>query len=134
MLYAIHKGQVAGCSTEQKDIVYLCSDTENVRDAGMGFVFTDGHGTMALTQFFQDLRQISRIDWEIMRAVYWRDTQEDGDRKRRRQAEFLVHSFFPWSLVQRIVVLQRSQVGAISKMCEAAGLPTSVVAMPAWYY
>jgi len=26
-----------------------------------------------------------------MKDVYWNDSFEDGDRKRRRQAEFLVH-------------------------------------------
>jgi hypothetical protein len=33
---------------------------------------------------------------------YWRNTDEDGDRKRRRAAEFLVYNFFPFSLVTGI--------------------------------
>ncbi len=45
------------------------------------------------------------IDWEIMEAKYWADTDEDGDRKRRRQAEFLVNEFFPWRLIREIGVI-----------------------------
>jgi ssDNA thymidine ADP-ribosyltransferase, DarT len=38
-----------------------------------------------------------------MKETYWGDTREDGDRRRRRMAEFLVHKFFPFSLVSAIV-------------------------------
>lgn len=37
-----------------------------------------------------------------MRGRAWFDTKEDGDRKRRRQAEFLVHGFLSWRLIEGI--------------------------------
>lgn len=38
---------------------------------------------------------------------YWNDTPEDGDRKRRRQAEFLVYTSLPWRLIEEIGVISR---------------------------
>ena len=45
------------------------------------------------------------IDWELMESKYWHDTDEDNSRKRRRQAEFLIHKFCPWRLVREIGVM-----------------------------
>ena len=52
---------------------------------------------MRFTDFFDDLKDLDKIDWDLMQSRYWNDTNDDPDRKRRRQAEFLVHEFFPWS-------------------------------------
>jgi ssDNA thymidine ADP-ribosyltransferase, DarT len=45
------------------------------------------------------------IDWDVMKSRYWNDTNEDNDRKRRRQAEFLVRHFSPWQLITEIGVM-----------------------------
>ena len=89
MLYAIKMGNVEGCSASQTDIIYLVSSAEAIKTAKIGFVFTDGHGIMELSEFYDDLSKLTEIDWDIMKEKYWRDTYEDPDRKRRRQAELL---------------------------------------------
>jgi hypothetical protein len=40
-----------------------------------------------------------------MESRYWNDTNENNDRKRRRQAEFLVRNFFPGQLITEIGVI-----------------------------
>ena len=134
MLYAIHKGNVAGCPCAQRDVVYLCSYAEDVCASGIGFVFTDGHGTMALTRFYDDLDHLDNVDWPLMQAKYWSDTKTDGDRKRRRQAEFLVHSFFPLSLVHRIAVSRKSHISPLTTLCHASQLVVPISEEPSWYY
>lgn len=64
-------------------------------DNQVKFVFTDGHATMQLTGFYNELRHMDQIDWDIVKEIYWNDNKDDGDRKRRRQAEFLVYKFLP---------------------------------------
>ncbi|UTW68357.1 DUF4433 domain-containing protein [Anaerobacillus sp. HL2] len=44
------------------------------------------------------------MDWDVMESKYWFDTDDDPDRKRRRQAEFLVLRHFPLELVLGIGV------------------------------
>ena len=52
-----------------------------------------------------DLESLGEIDWDVMKAVYWADTDDDPDRKRRRQAEFLVYRKFPWDRTEMIAVM-----------------------------
>lgn len=95
MLYAIYKGQVAEYEKGQDQIIYLISRIDIIHNAGLDYVFTDGHAVMGFTDFFKNLKDLDKIDWEVMKSRYWFDTEEDPDRKRRRQAEFLVHKVVP---------------------------------------
>lgn len=92
MLFALHKGYVEGYDQGQTPVVHLVSSVERIRATGHRFVFTDGHATMAFTRFFDEIRHLDQVDWPLMQETYWNDTDEDPDRKRRRQAEFLVYN------------------------------------------
>jgi len=68
MLYAIHRGNVQGYTEGQTFIVHLVTTAEAIAASGQPFVFTDGHAIMAFTSFYNDLRQLDQVDWDIMRA------------------------------------------------------------------
>lgn len=52
MLYAIKSGNVEGYEQGQEAVVYLVSTAQKVSGAGLGHVFTDGHGIMGFTAFY----------------------------------------------------------------------------------
>jgi hypothetical protein len=112
----------------------LVTYAETVADAGLGFAFTDGHSTVRFTEFFNDLEALSRIDWPLMRAKYWHDTHDDNDRLRRRQAEFLVHRFCPWQLIQRIGVKTDAIGRDVSHIMQTACHQPVVEVRRNWYY
>jgi hypothetical protein len=134
MLYAIYRGAVAGYAGGQASVVHLVTTAQAIEAAGLRFAFTDGHGTMALTDFFDDLEDLDRVDWAVMRSRYWNDTATDGDRCRRRQAEFLVHEGCPWELVQEIGVLNTTAQHSVEEMVEASAHQPPVRVRPEWYY
>lgn len=134
MLYAIHRGAVPACTNGQKDIIYLVSSVEAVKDCGLPFVFTDGHGIMDVTNFYDDLQYLDKIDWPLMKERYWRDTNEDPDRKRRRQAEFLVRDFFPLSLVKGVAVMRQASIAVVREKFGDLGASMTIEAIPGWYY
>jgi len=105
MLYTINQGNVPNYTQGQAALIHLVSDVEDIDARGLNFVFTDGHAVMQFTDFFDDLDYLGAIDWDVMESRYWSDTNEDNDRKRRRQAEFLVRNFFPWELITEIGVI-----------------------------
>ena len=106
MLYTINRGNVRGIKNQQP-IIHLVSTAQTVQAGGQPFVFTDGHGVMVVTEFFDNLADLNRVDWQIMRSPYWGDTRDDPDRKRRRQAEFLVYEGLRWNLISEIGVYNR---------------------------
>ena len=134
MLYAIHRGNVQGYTEGQTFIVHLVTTAEAIAASGQPFVFTDGHAIMAFTDFYNDLGQLDQVDWDVMRARSWRDTLEDNDRLRRRNAEFLVHQHVPWALVQEIGVMDREIAVTLQHMLKDQAHPSSVTIHKEWYY
>jgi len=134
MLYTISHGNVEGYEQGQEAVVYLESTAQKVRAANLGFVFSDGHGIMGFTDFYHDLALLSEVDWPLMKARYWRDTDQDPDRKRRRQAEFLVHGGFPWALVEAIVVMNDARKAQVEGFLQDLAHQPPVNVKRAWYY
>jgi hypothetical protein len=104
MMYRIYKGEVEGRSRDISNLIYVVSSVEHVREQALPFAFSDGHPIMALSRFYNEPARLDRVDWEIMSARYWKDTDEDNDRERRRHAEFLVQEAFPWEAVEFLAV------------------------------
>ncbi|WP_218314158.1 type II toxin-antitoxin system toxin DNA ADP-ribosyl transferase DarT [Halomonas sp. 18071143] len=134
MLFTLSKGNVEGFTGGQQSIVHIVSSVQRVEAAELGFVFTDGHGIMELTDFYDDLIGLNEIDWPLMRAHYWADTDEDPDRKRRRQAEFLVHGRFPVELIIGIGVMNEHIKEAAETLIRRSGLNIPVAVKAGWYY
>jgi len=133
MLYTINKGNVPGYTGGQKSLVYLVSSIERV-NGKRPWVFTDGHGTMAFTSFYNDLNFLGEIDWNIMNLTYWNDTSDDPDRTRRRQAEFLVFNDFSLNLVQEIGVYDCEIRRIVETMFQATIFKIPINVHQTWYY
>ena len=81
-----------------------------------------------------DLHNLDKVDWKIMAEKYWGNTPEDTDRKRRRQAEFLVHSDFPWELIDQICVCDSAAKKTVLEMIKSCSHQPEVKVMESWYY
>jgi hypothetical protein len=134
MLYTIHKGNVESYREGQAPVIHLVCAAEAIEAAKICFVFTDGHAVMGYTDYFDELQDLAAIDWEIMEAKYWADTDEDGDRKRRRQAEFLIHQFCPWTLIEEIGVISHDIKGKVEEMLGNERHCPPVKVCSDWYY
>ena len=134
MLYTINNNNVPGYDEGQGPIVHIVSSAQAIESNCNGWVFTDGHAIMDLTDFYSDLDDLDKIDWAVMEAKYWRGTLADGDRKRRRQAEFLIHNVFPWNLVHEIGVMTEAIGAWVNSVCANRDVPTVVNVRRNWYY
>lgn len=135
MLSAIHNNKVP--NRVQTDMIYLVTKVSIVVDNKLSFIFTDGHPiTTGLSDFFQDISDLPEVDWDIMKAKYWADTQEDQDRKRRRQAEFLIADSCPFSIISSICVNDQTKLECVKAVL--ASNPNShtpkVIVKCNWYY
>ena len=135
MLYTINRGNVPNYTQGQEAVIHLVSHVEDIDARGdLDFVFTDGHAVMEFTTFFDDLNYLDNIDWDVMEARYWRDTNEDNDRKRRRQAEFLVRNFLPWELITEIGVMNSTIKANTENILQNFTHKPSVIVQKSWYY
>jgi len=136
MLLQLHTGRVEGYDEGQAPIIHLVTTAQRVVESGAAFVFSDGHGIARFTEWFDNLDDLDKVDWDMVYQRYWADNVDDMDRQRRKQAEFLIHQFCPWSLIQEIVVIDaamKQQVERIlsdypPEMCRRATVRRG------WYY
>jgi hypothetical protein len=136
MLYQLHTGWVAGYDEGQEPLVYAVSTAQAVADAGLGFVFSDGHGIARITKWFDDLADLDKLDWEAIYSTWWKDDLDHMDRQRRKQAEFLVHESCDWRLIQEIGVLNNRMKTRVTNILNefAAKLRRPVHIRRPWYY
>jgi hypothetical protein len=134
MLYSIHGGFVEQYRDGQRPVVHLTGSAESVAAAGLPFTFTEGHAELAYSSFYEELADLDKVDWQVMKSKWWNDTVEDMDRKRRRQAEFLVHDFFPWELVTTIGVIDNSVAEEVNEVLKGAAHRPTAVVRRSWYY
>lgn len=133
MLYAIYKGQVEGYDKGQDQIIYLITRTDIIHNAVLDYVFTDGHAVMGFTDYFKNLEDLDKIDWEVMDTRFWFDTEEDPDRKRRRQAEFLVHNVVPINALLGFAVKNEDMKQKVEEVINKYNIDKPV-AIRHWYY
>jgi hypothetical protein len=134
MLYTISQGKVPNYTQGQAAVIHLVSDVLEIEIRGLDFVFTDGHAVMEFTTFFDDLNYLGALDWDVMESDRWNDTDEDNDRKRRRQAEFLVGKFLHWELIEEIGVINSTIQSQVENILQNFTDRTPVRVHKDWYY
>ena len=135
MLFSISRGNVNGVDPDQRPLVYLVSSTETVVAAGLSCVFSDGNAAKVISRFFGDLALLGNcVDWELIGARQWGNTDEDGDRVRRRMAEFLVHGAVRLDLVTEIGVYDDEVYRRVRELLDQAGRDLQVAVHRDWYF
>ena len=118
----------------QRPIVHLVADLRQVVDfaesQGQKWAFSKGNAGAKYASFFNDLKKLAEIDWEAIDARDWTDSIV----KDRKQAEFLIHGSFPWTLVERIGVIDETRAGEVQSALEASTHKPQIVVQPSWYY
>ncbi|WP_449060420.1 type II toxin-antitoxin system toxin DNA ADP-ribosyl transferase DarT [Planomonospora algeriensis] len=134
MLYRIHKGGVSGYQRGQSELVYLVTRLSRIITAGLAWVATDRNAALEarFAQQVQDLRH--HIDWEVMKAENWANTEDDGSRKQRRMAELLVHGTVPWTAISHVYAYDDSTVASVSDLLAGHAHRPHLAVRPWWYF
>lgn len=132
MMFSISHGNVPTWHGGCKELIYLVTTLERLSEEGCVLIFTDRNAVLKIARFSADVDEMGGFtDWELMRAVWWRNTDEEPDRRERRQAECLVLDRVPFAVFQEIVVHDE----AVAKQAQGAltGLSVPVVVRADWY-
>lgn len=135
MLFRLYKGEIDGINIGQEPIIYLVGHAQDFRKGE--FVFSNGHGIHHLTEWFDDLKDLDRIDWNIVGKKFWKDDPlGDNDSQRRKQAEFLVYKFCCWTHIRGIVVFNKITKNSVLDILQRypTELHKPVEIVKRWYY
>jgi hypothetical protein len=134
LLFAIERGQVPGHTSGQAFIAHLELDADALLTVGLLRIHTDGNAASLPRRFFDSRGGFATLSWDVIRAAMWRDTAEDNDRKRRKQAELLVHGEVPRAYAIRIGVLDASAASAVHNAVHGQPHQPVVEVRRDWYY
>jgi hypothetical protein len=96
------------------------------------FVIVNRHPITALAEQFDDLAALEGLDWSLMKATMWRDTDADGDRKFRRQAEFLVHQHVPIEAIRIVGAMTETVARRAATVLAALPNPPPIIVRRGW--
>ncbi|TSA30573.1 MAG: DUF4433 domain-containing protein [Bacteroidetes bacterium] len=136
MLYQIATGYDGIKKIPQSNIIYLVSRLDIIQSAGLQFIFTDGHARATITTFFtaNETKKLKELDWSVIYSTDWKNTEQDKDRQRRKQAECLIKDFIPTTCVERILVFDENSHEKVLSLIHESNLSIPVQIKKAAYY
>lgn len=134
MLYNIKTGHNGITRRSNEEVAILVSSLNNVQQDGGVFVFSDRHAYMQTARFSDDLSQLDRIDWEILRRRDFARDPNDPGKMERYQAEALVRGSLPVASVLGVALCNDSSANAAQRIATAADVNVRIIARPGWYF
>jgi len=136
MLYLIYRANHPELQYRggQDSIVHLEADLRRTvawaDRSGRRWAFSLSNAGASYTEFRARLGELRRINWDAVDATDWRpDDIRDG-----KQAEFLVHESFPWTLISQIGVRSANIKALTERALVGAQHRPPVEIRPDWYY
>ena len=115
MLLNIKTGYSFVKQRQQKDIIYIVCKLSKIVDNCAEWCFTDGHAKKRISTFYNNLDDLKEVSWNIVAERYWRDTEDDFDRMRKKQAEFLVKGCVPTDCIHAIVTYNKEAANTVKE-------------------
>jgi hypothetical protein len=136
MLYILHQGNHPDLFYRggQGPIVHLQADLQATVDwadgNGIRWAFSNVNAGARYADFFASPDRLGEVNWTAVEARDFRRPEiKDG-----KQAEFLVFEQFPWSLVERIGVINENIRNEVRASLKAAAHAPPVSVERDWYY
>ena len=134
MLFNIKTGHRGITRRPQQDIVYIVCRVSEIVEQCEEWCFTDGHAKQKITTFYNDLDDLGEVNWNIVGARYWSNTEDDFDKMRTKQAEFLVKEYVPVNCISAIVTFNNTSASIVKEILERLNLDIKVVVNPGGHY
>lgn len=134
MLYTINLGNVPSVADGQQNIVHLVLRAEDLAE-DQEFVFTSGHAIIALSDYYNDLADLRKLDWTSINTRQWGSYYDPTDEtKRKKQSEFLAHGRVAWERVRGIAVHSEACADLVRERLDGVAHVPRIAVKKDWYY
>lgn len=134
MMYNIKTGRGGMKKRSNDEIVILISSLHKLVEVGVEFVFSDRHAYLQAAQFSSDLKDLDRINWDMLQARDFRRDPDDPEKFERYQAEALVHRFMPADSLLGVVCYSGAVAEAVQQLLDERDMKLKIVVKPRWYF
>lgn len=96
--------------------------------------FTDGQGNDMISNHYNNLVNLSQIDWQSIQKNDFSKSDGDYDRPRRYQAEFLVHRQIPLTSIESLNVYNDQVEKDVTKILNQNNINLAVNIKPKYFF
>jgi hypothetical protein len=134
MMKNIHSGWGGVQQRPNDEIVILVSSLHRVAQLDVPFVFTNAHAYPDWSNYYDQLAQLTQLDWTLLQSRDFKRDPDDPRKMERYQAEALIHQHLPIEGLIGIVCYTEQLKQNIEQETLARGLKLQVVARTDWYF
>ena len=130
MLYTVNNGNTgrpAGC---QRDILHLVTTVATAAGLGRPIAFSNGNAGAFHTEFFSDLGQLDKLEWDVIKSDDW----GGNIRRHSKASEFLVADSVDWSAVKVVGCHNEGTAARVRESLAAAAHVPRIIVRTDWYY
>ncbi|PHM62675.1 hypothetical protein Xish_01886 [Xenorhabdus ishibashii] len=134
MLKNIHSGWGGIKQRPNNEIIILVSSLHKLNKLDVPFVFTDSHAYYMWSNFYSNVADLDKIDWDIIQSKDFKRDPDDPAKFERYQAEALIHNYCPVEALIGIVCYSEKDKQYLEKLIKQSGHNVQVIARPGWYF
>jgi hypothetical protein len=134
MFYNIITGHNGLRRFPNEEIVILVSSLHTIASRGLPFVFTDRHAVLSTAQIFSDVRDLDKIDWDVIRRRDFKRDPEDPGKVERYEAEALIYRHVPIDALHAIVCYHVGVKETIERHADKRGIDVTIARNPSRYF
>lgn len=134
MMYNIKTGHGNVIKRDNSEVVVMVSSLHKLKDMAVPFIFTNGHAYMNETDYFDDLSDLDKIDWDLLRRRDFQRDPDDPGKLGRYQAEALVHRNVPVTALLGIGCYDSATKRILAADASNEGITLGVEVVTNWYF
>lgn len=134
MMKNIHSGWGGTRKRDNAEIVILVSSLFHLKEKGLKFVFTDSHAYYQWSNYYDDLKDLDQVNWEILQRRDFTRDDNNPAKFERYQAEALVHEHCPIDGLLGMVCYAQELSDNLRLLAQQRGLSLKAHARPNWYF
>jgi len=132
MLYNIKTG-IGVPQVPNSEIAILFTSLHKLIELGVQFLFTDCHAYLQMAEFFSNLEDLHKLDWERWQTRNFKRSSDDFGFE-RYQAEALIYRHLPVTALWGIICYNDEQTLRLRREVQEQGLTVKIIMKPDWYF
>lgn len=134
MMYNITTGYGGVTRRQKSEIIIFVSSVHLLVEHRLPFVFTNGHAYMQEAEYFNQVEDLDKIDWNLLQSRNFKRDPNDFSKQFRYQAEALVHRHVPIHAVRAIACYSDEVKHELEAQLQEYNTKLEIKVLPNFYF
>ena len=134
MLMNIQTGYGGIKKRPNEDIVILVTSLYQLQELNLPFIFTDRHAYCSLSNYYTDIADLDKINWDIIQKRNFKRDPDDLSKTEKYQAEALIYKHCPVDALEGMICYTKEIKIQLENWLQQQDKELQVYDKPEWYF